>query len=151
MCIVLYDYFSHLTLSFVSSIDKDIPSIFMTGGNKSMSIEYERISDYDITTLRLNNQNEYQIGFFGRRYKDYLKGNHKIIYYNLLTKQQLLTQIKLVEEEANELYESLIDSLKYREKVDEKLKANDPIRWVQMMNNIQNTAREIVLAEVVYR
>lgn len=116
-----------------------------------MSIEYERISDYDITTLRLNNQNEYQIGFFGRRYKDYLKGNHKIIYYNLLTKQQLLTQIKLVEEEANELYESLIDSLKYREKVDEKLKANDPIRWVQMMNNIQNTAREIVLAEVVYR
>ena len=38
-----------------------------------MAIEYERIGDYDIPTLRLNNQNEYQIGFFGRRYKEYLK------------------------------------------------------------------------------
>lgn len=116
-----------------------------------MTIKYERISDYDIPTLRLSDQNEYQMGFFGRRYKDYLKENHKIIYYNLLTKQQLLPQIKLVEEEANELYESLINSLKAKEKVDEKLKADDPIRWVQMMNNIQNRAREIVLAEVVYR
>ena len=123
----------------------------MTGGNKTMTIKYEKISDYDIPTLRLSNQNEYQIGFFGRRYKDYLKENHKIIYYNLLTKQQLLLQIKLVEEEANEIYESLINSLKAREKVDEKLKADDPIRWVQMMNNIQNRAREIVLAEVIYR
>lgn len=103
-----------------------------------MAIEYERIGDYDIPTLRLSNQNEYQMGFFGMRYKDYLKENHKIIYYNLLTKQQLLTHIKLVEEEAKKLYESLINSLKAKEKVDEKLKANDPIRWVQMMNNIQN-------------
>lgn len=123
----------------------------MVGGNKTMTIEYERISDYDIPTLRLNNQNEYQMGFFGRRHKDYLKENHKIIYYSLLTKQRLLSQIKLVEEEANEIYESLINSLKAKEKVDEKLKTNDPIRWVQMMNNIQNRAREIVLAEVIYR
>ena len=41
-----------------------------------MTIEYERISDYDIPTLRLENQNEYQMGFFGRRYKDYLKEIH---------------------------------------------------------------------------
>ena len=116
-----------------------------------MAIMYERISDYDIPTLRLNTQKEYQVGFFGRRYKDYLKENHKIIYYNLLTKQQLIPHIKLIEEEANELYESIINSLKAKEKVNEKLKADDPIRWVQMMDNIQNRAREIVLAEVVYR
>ena len=123
----------------------------MVGGNKSMAIEYERISDYDIPTLRLSNQNEYHTGFFGRRYKDYLKENHQIIYYNLLTKQQLLPQIKLVEDEANEIFESLINALKDREKVDEKLKTNDPIRWIQMMNDIQNRAREIVLNEVIYR
>ena len=69
----------------------------MAGGNKTMTIKYERISVYDIPTLRLNNQDDYQMGFFGRRYKDYLKENHKIIYYNLLTKQQLHPQIKLVE------------------------------------------------------
>ena len=115
-----------------------------------MAIEYERIGDYDIPTLRLNNHNEYRNSFFGRRYKDYLKGNHKIIYYNLLRKQQLLTHIKLVEEEANELYESIISSLKSHEKVDEKLKADDPMMWVELMNNIKNQAREIVLDQVIY-
>ena len=114
-------------------------------------IEYERINDYDLPLLILRQEESYSMGFFGRRYKDYLKRNHKIIYYNLLTKQQLLTHIKLVEEEANELYESIISSLKSQEKVDEKLKADDPIGWVQMMNNIQNRAREIVLDEVIYR
>lgn len=123
----------------------------MAGGNKTMRIEYERISDYDIPRLRLNNQNEYQMGFFGRKYKDYLKENHKIIYYNLLTKQQLLPHIELVEDEANELYESLINALKDQEKVNEKIKADDPFRWVQMVNNIKNRAREIVLTEVIYR
>lgn len=116
-----------------------------------MTIEYERIRDYDIPIHRLNHQNNYQIGFFGRKYKNYLKENHKIIYYNLLTKQKLFQQIILVEEEAIELYESLIISLKYQEKVDEKLKANDPIRWIQAMNNIQNRAREMALSEAIYR
>lgn len=123
----------------------------MVGGNKTMAIKYERISDYDIPTLRLSDQNNYQIGFFGRKYKNYLKENHKIIYYNLLTKQKLFQQIILVEEEAIELYKSFIISLKDQEKVDEKLKANDPIRWIQAMNNIQNRAREMVLSEVIYR
>lgn len=123
----------------------------LVGGNKTMAIKYERISDYDIPKLGLNHQNNYQIGFFGRKYKNYLKENHKIIYYNLLTKQKLFQQIILVEEEAIELYESLIISLKDQEKVDEKLKANDPIRWIQAMNNIQNRAREKALSEVIYR
>ncbi len=46
-----------------------------------MTTEYERINDYNIPALRLSNQNHHQIGFFGRRYKNYLKNNHKIIYY----------------------------------------------------------------------
>jgi len=33
----------------------------------------------------------------------------------------------------------------------EELKASDPMRWVQMMNNIKASAEEIVLKEVVYK
>ena len=116
-----------------------------------MTINYERIGDYNIPVLRLKDQNEYQLGFFGRRYKDYLKEKHKIVYYNLLTKQQLLPQIKLVEEEANELYGSLINSFKVQENIDENLKADDPMMWVKMVNNIKNRAKEIVLDQVIYR
>ena len=35
--------------------------------------------------------------------------------------------------------------------VTEELKASDPMRWVQIMNNIKASAEEIVLKEVVYR
>ena len=35
--------------------------------------------------------------------------------------------------------------------VTEELKASDPMRWVQMMNNIKASAEEIVLMEVVYK
>lgn len=123
----------------------------MVGGKKTMTINYERIGDYNIPVLRLKDQNEYQLGFFGRRYKDYLKEKHKILYYNLLTKQELLPQIKSVEEEANMLYETLIESFKKQANVDEKLKADDSMMWVKLMNNIKNRAREIVLTEVIYR
>ena len=34
--------------------------------------------------------------------------------------------------------------------VTEELKASDQMKWVQMMNNIQNAAEETVLAELIY-
>ena len=34
--------------------------------------------------------------------------------------------------------------------VTEELKASDQMKWVQMMNNLQNAAEETVLAELIY-
>lgn len=114
------------------------------------TIEYERINDYDLPLLRLRQEESYSMGFFGRRYKTYLKENHKVYYYRLLTSQRLLHQIKLVEDEAKLRYESLIESLSKKENINEDLKANDPIKWIQMMNNIKERAMEITLNEVIY-
>ena len=36
------------------------------------TIEYERINDYDLPLLRLRQEESYNMGFFGRRYKTYL-------------------------------------------------------------------------------
>ena len=38
-----------------------------------------------------------------------------------------------------------------RMEITEELKTSDPMRWVQMMNNIKSLAEEIVLKEVVYK
>ena len=123
----------------------------MAGGSKTMTIEYERISDYDLPLLRLRQEESYDIGFFGRRYKTYLKENHKVHYYRLLTSQRLIKQIKLVEDEAKQRYESLIKSLSKQENINEDLKTHDPIKWIKLMNNIKERAIEIVLNEVIYR
>ena len=114
-------------------------------------IEYERIGGYDLPLLRLRQEESYNIGFFGRRYKTYLKENHKAYYYRLLTSQRLIKQIKLVEDEAKQRYESLIKSLSKQENINENLKTNDPIKWIKLMNNIKERAIEIVLNEVIYR
>lgn len=114
------------------------------------TIEYERIGDYNLPKLRLKQKESYNIGFFGRRYKTYLKENHKAYYYRLLTSQRIFHQIKLVEDEAKLRYESLIKSLSRQENITEDLKANDPIKWIQMMNDIKERAIEITLNEVIY-
>ena len=114
-------------------------------------IEYKRIGDYNLPKLRLRQEESYDIGFFGRRYKTYLKENHKAYYYRLLTSQRLIKQIKLVEDEAKQRYESLIKSLSKQENINEDIKTIDPIKWIQMMNNnIKERAIEIVLNEVIY-
>lgn len=115
------------------------------------AIEYKRIGDYDLPKLRLRQEESYDIGFFGRRYKTYLKENHMAYYYRLLTSQSLIHQIKLVENEAKLRYESLIKSLSKKENINENLKTNDPIKWIKLMNNIKERAIEIVLNEVIYR
>ena len=113
-------------------------------------IEYERIGDYDLPLLRLRQEESYSMGFFGRRYKAYLKENHKAYYYRLLTSQRLLHQIKLVEDEAKQRYESLIKSLSIQENINEDLKTNDSMKWIQMMNNIKERAIEITLNKIIY-
>ncbi|MEE0859735.1 MAG: TnpV protein, partial [Acutalibacteraceae bacterium] len=49
------------------------------------------------------------------------------------------------------MYQLLLKQLAEQEGVTEQLKAENPMLWVQKMNNIQNRAREIVNAEIIYR
>lgn len=44
----------------------------------------------------------------------------------------------------------LVKSLVEKENVTEKLKADNPMLWVQKMNNIRNRAMEIVNSEVIF-
>lgn len=116
-----------------------------------MNINYELIDDYLLPCLTLDNDKKsYELGAFANRHKKYLKENHRIIYYNLLTSNKLYSYLNDIEEQAQSYYQSLIRSLAEKENVDEKLKAKDMMLYVQMMNNIQNRAREIVDREIIY-
>ena len=56
-----------------------------------------------------------------------------------------------IDEQAHEQLDLLTAQMAKRMGVTEELKASDPMRWVQMMNNIKASAEKIVLKEVVYR
>lgn len=84
------------------------------------------------------------------RHKRYLKQNHKVRYYNLLTSGKLNLYLADIEEQAQNLFSRLVKDLTEKENVTEKLKSNNPMLWVQKINNISNRATEIVNKQVIY-
>ena len=49
------------------------------------------------------------------------------------------------------MFSQLVKLLAKKEGVTEVLKAENQMLWVQKMNNLRNTAMEIVLNELIYR
>lgn len=92
-------------------------------------------------------EEERPIGVWGQRRLNYLKHYRKVLYYNLLTSGKLHADI---EEEAQSLFLRLVKQYAEKEGVTEQLKADDMFEWVRCINNIQNRAREVVNAELIY-
>ena len=115
-----------------------------TGGTYTMQ------GDYCLPDLTLPPEEERPIGVWGHRRKCYLKQHHKILYYNLLTSGKLQSHLADVEEEAQSLFLRLVKEYAEREGVTEQLKAENPMEWVEMMNNIRNRSKEIVSTDIIY-
>ena len=111
---------------------------------------YTRQGDYYIPDIKLPKQPEYEIGVWGQCRRRYLKENHRVLYYNMLTKCTLYPHLADIEQQAQRMFDRLVDEFSDKEGVTEKLKAENQMLWVQRMNNIRNRAMEIVNAELIY-
>lgn len=100
--------------------------------------------------LPAEEEKESNIGVWGMRHKRYLKQNHKVFYYNLLTRGELNSYLADIENQAEEMFFRLVNDLAEKENVTENLKATDQMLWVRKMNNIRNRATEKVNAELIY-
>lgn len=112
---------------------------------------YTLVGDYMLPDLLpAEEERETNIGVWGMRHKRYLKQNHKVHYYNLLTSGKLNSYLADIEQQAQDLFLRLVKDLAEKENVTENLKATDQMLWVRKMNNIRNRATEIVNAELIY-
>ena len=112
---------------------------------------YTQVGDYMLPDLLpAEEEKEANIGVWGMRHKRYLKQNHKVRYYNLLTSGKLNSYLVDIEQQAQDLFLWLVKDLAEKENVTEELKANDMMLWVQKMNNIRNRVTEIVNADIIY-
>ncbi len=100
--------------------------------------------------LPAEEEKESNIGVWGMRHKRYLKQNHKVFYYNLLTRGELNSYLADIENQAEEMFFRLVNDLAEKENVTENLKATDQMLWVRKMNNIRNRATEIANADLIY-
>ncbi len=111
---------------------------------------YTQVGDYMLPDLLPAEEKEANIGIWAMRHKRYLKQNHKVRYYNLLTRGELNSYLADIEQQAQDLFLRLVNDLAEKENVTEELKAIDMILWVQKMNNIRNRATEIINSELIY-
>ena len=111
---------------------------------------YQRQGDYELPNLQILPEKEIEVGVWGQRYRQHLRQNHRILYYNLLTAGTLTEHLAEVDSQAESMFQTLVKSLAEKEDVTEKMKANTPMEWVQKMNNIRSRAAEIVYAEVIF-
>ena len=114
------------------------------------NITYTVQGDYLLPDLTLPEQKKVEIGVFGQRHKNFLLNHHKVRYYNLLTSCKLSEYLADVDERANEMFLRLVNQMSENENITEQLKAENPMLWVQKMNNIRNRATEIVNNEIIY-
>ena len=116
-----------------------------------MNIRYVKQGDYLLPNLIIDNQNYGEINKYGYLRLNYIKEHKKGLYQTLLMKNELTNHLLSVSNEANERLKTLMDNyIKNDEKLSEKNKENNQIKWVKLMNNYKNTAEEIILKELIY-
>ena len=115
-----------------------------------MEITYTMQGDYLLPNLTLPKPENREIGIWGQRPKRYLLNHHKVRYYNLLTSCKLTDYLADINEQAENMYQSLVTQLAEKEGVNEQLKTENTMLWVQQMNNICNRVTEIINNDIIY-
>ena len=83
-------------------------------------------------------------------HEHYLKKNKKYVYDSLIMSGKLHSYLADVDEQARDMFDTLVEQMKEAEGVTEQLKEQDPMEWIQRMGDIEARAREIVCEELIY-
>ena len=116
-----------------------------------MEITYTEKDGIFYPNLALPEQTNYPIGKYGRMRLKFLKNHRKGTYTTLLTQCKLNEHLYEVDQTAKQQLNLAISQIVMDRGITEELKATNPMRWVQEMNNAKKCADEIVLREILYR
>ena len=111
---------------------------------------YLQTGDYFIPDLKLPQENR-SIGKYGRMHRDYLQEHNPIRFDDLVLEGKLWTYLADLNEQAQDRLQLIIRQMREAESVNDELKEDNQMAWVQAMNSIYNRAEEIVLNELIYR
>ena len=114
-------------------------------------ITYTQQGDYLLPNLTLPEQDSRPIGLWGQQHLRYIKRIRPILYTNLLTKCKLNEYLADIDEQAQKMYDDLVQTFAKEEGCSEQLKATDQMLWVRKMNNAAQRAREVVSKEIILK
>ena len=109
---------------------------------------YERCGNYYLPCLALPEQES--IGRWGQKYGAYLR-KHKCEVYSIFQSKGILDEhIAKIDQQAEEMFERLVEQIAVRQGITEQLKADDQMAWVSAMNHVRSIAEETVLSDLIY-
>ena len=80
----------------------------------------------------------------------YIKEYRKSLYTSLQVSGKLNSYLANIDQQAQELLDTIIQQMVQVQGITEELKTADQMAWVGKMNNIRANAMEIVNQEIVY-
>ncbi|RKJ66298.1 TnpV protein [Roseburia sp. 1XD42-69] len=115
-----------------------------------MNLTYEKCGDYLIPNLIPDPEPAGEVRKFELMRKSYVENHRRGIYSGLLLSGKLKEHLLMIQEQAEERFDLLIEQMAKQEGVTEQLKAQNQMLWVRRMNNIRARAEEIVREEIIY-
>ena len=91
-------------------------------------ITYTEYKEYQYPDLKLPEQEALVIGRFGQRHKRYLKKSRKLLYFQLLTNGKLTSYLADVDQQAQDMFETIVNQTKKAQGITEELKADNPMQ-----------------------
>ena len=90
------------------------------------------------------------LGKYGRMRKKYLKENRNPLYQAMLLKGTLDEHLAEIDRTANSRLDLILPKMMAEAGVTEELKAQDQMKWVGLMNNLKQSAEEIIQNELIF-
>ncbi len=118
--------------------------------NETNGLWYELIGDYYFPCLTVPAEEEQPVGVWGQWHRRYLKEHRKALYISLQLSGKLNGYLADIDQQAQEMLDSMIEQMIQAQGITEVLKATDQMTWVGRMNNIQASAMEIVNKKIIY-
>ena len=116
--------------------------------NENNGLWYERCGDYYLPCLTLPEQKS--IGKWGQKYKAYLQKHRRELYNALQSDGILDKHIAEIDQQAEKMFERLVEQITTQQGVTEQLKADNQMAWVSAMNHVRSIAKETVLSDLIY-
>ena len=119
--------------------------------NEQTGISYTFHGDYYLPDLVLpEDEDKRPIGKWGNMHKSYLQQHKRVFYNTLVSNLTLHSHLADIDEQARNMFDTLVEQMMKREGITEELKEKNQIEWICRMGNIQERATEIVCKELIY-
>lgn len=125
-----------------TTMKNELPAEIMENG-----IHYTLVGDYYFPTCMLANR--LPNGQWAAMYERYLQEKHPHEYVRLIWADELAELLESVQKECEERVEVLVRAMAEAEGVDEEMKGNEQMVWVQRMEMIRERAEEVVQEEIM--